>query len=78
MRELKALQLDKGGWYSNLKQKHFPLLKAKINLHKETEQEANTALNKSDTLWLMRSVLKKKKPHAAKLPKSWRKKKVIL
>lgn len=60
MRELKALQLDKGGWYSNLKQKHFPLLKAKINLHKETEQEANTALNKSDTLRLMRSVLKKK------------------
>lgn len=38
--ELKALQLDKGGWYSDLKQKHFPLLKAKINLHKETEQEA--------------------------------------
>lgn len=73
--ELKALQLDKGGWYSNLKQKHFPLLKAKINLHKETEQEANTALNKSDTLRLMRSVLKKK-PHAAKLPKSWRKKKI--
>lgn len=73
--ELKALQLDKGGWYSDLKQKHFPLLKAKINLHKETEQEAKHSTKQVWHPTVNEICLKKKKPHTAKLPKSCRKKK---